>query len=134
MNSRDFSNKAYQARIERIRAALSMCEMTSAEIAQAVHIHPTYLREYIRHLRETFQIHIAGYQAVKRTHTWHLPIYAWGAAADAPPPRRPTHAERARLRRKDPEKKLQDAMRAKARQIKPHRDWTAAWIPTREAA
>lgn len=134
MTSKDFSGKACQARIERIRAALLMREMTSAELAEAVHIHPTYMREYINHLREAFWIHIAGYQAVKRAHTWHLPIYAWGAGADAPPPRRPTHAERARQRRKDPEKKLQDAMRVKAKKIKPYRDWTAAWIPTREAA
>ncbi len=129
-----FTSPATMIRIERIRKELLARDMTSAEIAGAVHISPAYAREYIRHLRETFQIHIVGYQKLKRAHIWHLPIYAWGAGADAPPPRRQTNAERARIRRKDPEKKLQDAMRLKARKIFPHRDWTAAWIPTRSAA
>lgn len=129
-----FTSEAAQARIARIRDALCMREMTTIEIAEAVCINPAWAREYVKHLRDTFQIHIVGYATVKDTHTWHKPIYAWGVGADAPPPKRLTDAERSRIRRQDPEFRLREAAKQRAKRIVPHRDWTAAWIPTREAA
>ncbi len=129
-----FTRVASLARIDRIREALLMREMTTEEIAAAVHINTSYAREYIKHLRSRFDIHIVGYRAVKRTHLWHHPIYAWGPGTDAPPPKRQTDAQRARERRRDPEKKLADAMKQRAKRIQPRRDWTASWIPIREAA
>ncbi len=129
-----FSSAATHARIERIRDALRIREMTTIEIAEAVGIHPAYAREYVKHLRETFQIHIVGYATIKDQHTWHKPIYAWGVGADAPPPKRLSHAERSRIRRLDPEFRLREAAKQRAKRIVPYRDWTAAWIPTRAAA
>ena len=134
MTKTDFTSAACLTRINRIRDALLMREMTTDEIAAAVHINAAYAREYVKHLRQTFQIHVVAYREVKVRHAWNHPVYAWGAGADAPPPRRLTDAERSRLRRKDPEFRLREAAKQRAKRIKPHRDWAAAWIPTREAA
>ncbi len=134
MSEGKFSQAQSKLRIERIKAALLAREMTADELADTVHIHRSYAREYIKHLREQWLLHIVGYSAVKDRHLWHKPIYAWGAGADAPPPKKLTNSQRAKMRRADPEKRLQDAMKARAKNIKPHRDWSAAWIPTRSAA
>jgi len=134
MKQNTFTRTPSIKRIERIRQALKLREMTTEEIADAVFINREYARQYVKHLHQTFQIHICGYREVTRTHTWHLKVYAWGAGADAPPPKKPTDAERSRERRKDEEFKVREAAKARAKRIMPRRDWSASWIPTREAA
>jgi len=130
-----FDTKMALARIERFQLALRRQDCTAQELADAVFLHPRYAVQYIRYLHDQGRIHICEYRLVRMIFKLCAhPVYAWGPGADAPPPKRLTHAERSRIRRKDPEFRLREAAKQRAKRIMPYRDWTAAWIPTRGQA
>lgn len=136
MNEENRFSKSHKI-FGRIEAALRERQMTAEELGQAVSRSKGVICRYIAELQKQKQIHIARWETRKNRHVWHIPIYEWGADEDAPPPKKMTDAERKRARAKaraiDPEILIQEQLKKKAAAIKPFRDWTAAWIPTRGA-
>ncbi len=133
-----FTSTAALNRIERIQQLLRHEPSTIQEIADAVFISLRYATDYIRHLREHGQVYICEYRRDDcKVNRVFRPLYAWGTGTDAPSPDRSSRARQAEYRariRADPEKWQRELARRKARRLKPRRDWTAEWIPTRSAA
>ncbi len=114
-------------RIDKIQELLRGQALTLQEIADAVNISRRYARDYISYLKDAGSIYISGFRKghLPGNCKQYLPLYRWGGDADSVEPAKPE---------KDPDEQIDRviAMR-KAKSIKPFRDWTAAWIPTRGA-
>ena len=130
MDTVKLERKAAQLKIERIQLTLRQRPSTAIELADAIFVHHRYIKVYIDHLHSRGMIHVCEYRNdPRRYNRKHSPVYAWGAGADAPPPVRETNAERQRRRNADPEYRDKQAAKRRADRIKPHTDWTSAWIP-----
>lgn len=141
MANMTFTSTLAARRIERIQLLLRREYMTVLEIAESIYMSPVRTREYIRHLLKTNQIHVYKWdkrQTAGKSH-W-IAVYAWGNAKSPPKPKsKETTAERLRRRYKerklaDPEWHMQMLAKLKAKRMPIQRDWSAAWIPTKEAA
>lgn len=130
-----FTKPAALARIDRIQHLLRQQPSTVQEIADAVHISKRYASEYVEYLRAQGRIHVCEYRREQRAaYQVYKPLFAWGIGADAPPPDRSDKVRQAEARAKmnlDPEAKDKSLALRRAKSIKPRRDWTAAWIPSR---
>lgn len=131
-----FNTPLAKRRIEHIQYLLRRENLTAYEIADGIHMQRSSARPYVRFLHQNGMIHIAEWRKqVRTTKSWGFtPVYCWRKATDAPRPPRMANAEVYRRYVSDPDNK--DRIRAKdiAKRSRPHRDWTAAWIPTRSAA
>lgn len=89
---RTFEQVPARLRIERILQLIATRSLTAAEIRHALYMSETAMREYIRHLRDTRQIYIAGWtrDAVCGLRPMLRPKYRAGQRVDAPrPPAKP---------------------------------------------
>ena len=125
--------------MERIQELLRRQDMTLQEISDSIHMSTRWAREYINHLHELKMIHIAEYRLrTLEVKTVSQPIYCWGNARDEPKPPPLTGAQKAARIRNiiKSDQELHEKTLAKRRAAKwtPQRDWTAAWIPTRQGA
>lgn len=140
MSEMKFNTGLAQMRIEKIQNLLRGTDCTVQEIADAIFLSKRWTYAYVNHLHENKKIHIAEYRKnVRSNKSWcFVPVYCWGEAKDAIKPKVLSHAEKSRRYRNDQEnsaeRKLVDANKKRAKRTKPTRDWTAAWIPTKEAA
>lgn len=130
-----FKKPAALARIERIRELVRQQPSTMQEIADAVYISVRCVREYIDHMRSADMLHIHEFRKIKRPdYTVYKAVYGYGPGKDAPRPDRSSTARQAEFRAKinaDPEAKQRELALRRAKAIKPHTDWTSAWIPRR---
>lgn len=131
-----FISPAAVARIDRIYQLLRQQHMTVQEIADAVFISTRYAREYMSHMRSGGLAHIVSYRKIQReTRYDYVPVYAFGPGEDAEKPLALRNIDKSREHRAkiaaDPEAHDREKARRRAARIKPHRDWTAAWIPTK---
>lgn len=134
MDNLNFQSAASIQRIERIQQLLRQQAMTAQEIADAIHISRRYARDYIIYLQEIGSIHIADFRKgnLPGNCRQYMALYRWGMGADAVSPMAERKAEPDDVQ--DPEERRDRAVALKkAKAIQPFRDWTAAWIPTREA-
>jgi biotin operon repressor len=119
MDKINIYSTASAQRIERIQELLRGQALTLQEIADAINISRRYARDYINYLQEVGSVYIAdfrkGYLPGNCRH--YLALYRWNAASV-------TEAD-------DGEQIDRVQAQKKAKSIKPFRDWTAAWIPTR---
>lgn len=136
-----FTSTLAMRRIEQIQYLLRREYSTANEIADAVFLTPVRTREYIRYLLAEKRIHVYKWEKRKAGGKAHwIAIYAWGEATSAKKPKsRETDAERLRRRYKerkaeDPEWHMQMLAKLRAKRTTVKRDWTAAWIPNKEAA
>lgn len=133
LNGMKFTRRATLARIERIQQLLRQQPSTIQEIADAVHISKRYATEYVSYLREQGKLHICDYRREPRDcYQVYKPLLAWGPGADAPHPDRSSRVRQAEHRAKiadDPVRKEIELAKRRAKAIKPHMDWTSAWIP-----
>lgn len=130
-----FTRAAALARLDRIQELLRQQPATVHEIADAVFISRRYAEAYVQHLRDRGLVHIREYRRqVRETYQTFRAIYAWGPGKDAAVPDR-SPAVRQQERRakiaKDVEAKARELAQRRAKSIKPHTDWTSAWIPRR---
>lgn len=130
-----FTDARSQARIDRIQHFLRQQPATLQELADALFMSLRLATLYVDHLQATGQMHVCEFRRYKRqSYTVWKSIYAWGPGADAPPPDRSKRAHEARRRAEiaaDADRHDREKARRRAAKIKPHRDWTASWIPTR---
>lgn len=135
-----FNTELSLRRIEQIQKFLRSVDATVQEIADNIHMTKRWTYEYVNHLHDNKKIHIASYRKTVRPNksgSW-IPVYCWGEAKDAKRPRAKTMAENSKKYRNNPDRRedLLEKNRRKRRlkSIVPVRDWTAAWIPNKEAA
>ena len=116
-------------RIERIQELLRSDAMTLQEIADAVFISKRYARDYIIYLQEIGSIYIADFRKgnLPGNCRHYLAMYRWGSGVNAVSPM----DEKIELDQDMEERLDRVAAIKKAKAIKPFRDWSAAWIPTR---
>ncbi len=130
-----FNTPMAQKRIERIQFLLRREDLTSREISDGIHLSYRTTQGYVQHLRELGLIHVSYWRKYVqgRGACDYVPVYGWGEAKDAKKPPKIPKAVIDRKYLSNPE--VQDRLRAKriAKQIRPHRDWSAAWIPTQAA-
>jgi len=138
MHKMTFASEAAQRRIEKIQQLLRGADMSMHEICNEIHLTPYWTRKYLQHLHEQGRIHIASYRCQKRNeYECFVALYCWGAATDA---QKPTYDELREHKRQKRIAKRDDVeahelhlKKRRAARIKPQRDWTAAWIPTKAA-
>lgn len=136
-----FTSTLAQRRIERIQYLLRREYLTAEEIADGIFMSPVRAREYVRYLLKEKRIHVYRWEKRNTGGKAHwIAIYAWGYAKSPPKPKR-TESDAERLRRRyrerkveDPEWHMQMLAKLRAKRMTARRDWTAAWIPNREAA
>jgi len=134
-----FNTPVTLLRIERIKDLLSRRYMTLNEIAEATHISVRWARAYLNHLHKDKIIYIAAYRYKHLdVKTVSHALYKLGSKEDAYRPLPLSSAQRMARQRKiiNEDADLREKLLAQRRaaRIKPRRDWTAAWIPTRTGA
>ena len=140
MGAMKFTTDLALRRIERIQHLLRRQDSTVQEISDEIHLSKRWAYDYVKYLHENKLIHIADWRKEVRSNgAWsHIPIYCWGKAKDAKKPEALTSAEISRRYRNHPDRGLEnqerDRKKKMAKRLVPTRDWTAAWIPTKEAA
>lgn len=140
MAKMQFNTELSLRRLERIQEFLRGGVATVQEIADSIHMSKRWAYEYVNYLHGQRKIYISSYRRVIRTNKsglW-IPVYRWGEGKDAVRPAARTMAENSRKYRRNPERR-DDILeqKRKSRRLKsivPIRDWTAAWIPNKEAA
>jgi hypothetical protein len=138
MDNLSFQSSTSIQRIDKIQELLRQQSMTLQELADGINISTRYAREYINHLQETRCVYIADFRKANNIGNarGYVPLYRWGSGPNAAMPEREHKAKAAERTIKlygGDEKQDRDKAIRKARAIKPFRDWTAAWIPTRGA-
>lgn len=140
MSEMKFNTDLSRRRIEQIQNLLRREDCSVQEIADGIFIAKRWAYSYVNHLHENKRIHIASYRkSVRPNKAWtFIPLYCWGEAKDAKRPAKMSQAEYKKRYRKNIETgddiREREMMKKRAKRLVPVRDWTAAWIPTKETA
>lgn len=135
-----FNTELSFRRIEQIQHLLRRNDCTVHEIADGVHMVKRWAVAYVTHLHKEKKIHISEWRRIARSNGsgYSIPVYCWGKAKDAKKPRPTTAAERSKKYRSTSDSYIEvrerECAKKRASRLVPVRDWTAAWIPTKEAA
>lgn len=129
MDRLNFGSEQSIKRIDRIQEILRSQSLTMQEIAEQINVTKRYAQEYIHHLQDIHCVYIAEYRKDIRPNSWrHVALYRWGNNPNAKVLDRQYKAPAS----PDAEERRDRALALKkAKLIKPFRDWSAAWIPTR---
>lgn len=133
MPNMNYTSNFSIAKIAKIKILLNKKEMTSKELAEAIHTSTRNMNGYIRYLKLNNLIYIFKYDKVKhKTKAQNTAFYKFGSLPDVKKPLPKTALEKSREKRakllSDPE--LHDFFNAKrrAKRIKPKADWSSSWI------
>lgn len=132
MDKLNFNSEKSIARIDRIQELLRSQAMTQQELADAIFVSNRYARDYIIYLQEIGSIYVADFRQgnLPGNRRQHFPLYRWGEGVDAVAPMTERKSSAVNDQDQD-ERRDRAAALKKAKAIKPFRDWSAAWIPTR---
>ena len=131
MGKMNYTSDAAQRRIDRIQLVLRGQELSSYEISELIHLTIDCTQGYIRRLHAEQLIYISGYRRNEMRGNY-LPLYRWGVAEDVPKPKQlSSRDKREALIEEDPMAHEVALAKRRAKKFQPHRDWAAAWVPTR---
>ena len=131
-----FESSLAKRRIERIQLLLRREHLNCSQIAEEIYMSPVRVREYMRYLLKTNQVHVIRWDKRPASgKAYWLAVYAWGEGKSKPKPvSTETSAERLKRRyherkKDDPEWYYQMLAKRKASYIKPKSDPMLNWIP-----